>query len=83
MTDGSIGIGFAPSQDGGAIDDQNASTNEAATEGDTHQQYEQAFGRWRACRISKLPLLGEAGNVVLAVTIQRQTTGRSQYWPGS
>ena len=62
VSDGGIGVGSLPGEDGSAIDDQIACTNQAATDGNEHHEDEETFMNGSACRRRALALLGGAGN---------------------
>jgi hypothetical protein len=55
ITDGGIGVGSAPGQNGSTIDDQIAGADEAATHGGLYGQHEQSLGQWRSCHVTAFP----------------------------
>ena len=82
MANSGIGIGAPPRQNGCAINDQIARTNQTATDGDEDREHEEAFMQRRSGGSAALALLRRAGNPVLPLLVQRQAAGMSEGWPG-
>ncbi len=83
MTQSGIGVGATPRKARGAIDDQIASANQAATDGHEHREHEEAFMHQRTSGPTALALLRWAGNPILPLLVDRQAAGVRQGWPGT
>jgi hypothetical protein len=76
MTDGCIGVGTAPGQDGGTIDDEVARPDQLTPQSGQHVQHEEGLWQGRSGGLTALALLRGTGNAWLAITTQRQATGQ-------
>src|SRR5437763_14274552 len=76
MTKGRIRVGATPCENGGAIDDQIASTDEPTTQSGEHAEHEERFGQWRTSPLSAFALLGRTGNAGTTIFAQRAATGQ-------
>ncbi len=83
MTQRGIRVGATPGQDGGAIDDQITSANQAAADGQEHAEDEETFMHRCASGLAALALLRGARDPVLALSVHRQATTGCQGCPGS
>src|SRR5438552_3434063 len=72
---GGIGVGTAPGQDGGTIDDEVARPDQPTPQSGQHAQHEEGLWQGRSGGLTALALLGGTGNAWLAITTQRQATG--------
>src|SRR5215469_1021202 len=75
VANGSIGIGPAPSQDGGAVADEIAGTDEAAANRHSYHGDEQRLGPWSSGTRRPFPLLRGTGHPGGSLSVERQTTG--------
>ena len=73
-----IGIGSAPRQNRGAIDDQIAGSDQAAAHGSPHREHKAGLKERGSCRLPAFAQLGRAGNARLAIVPQRQATGQGR-----
>jgi len=78
MTNGRIRADSTPSQNGSAIDNQIARTDEPMTQGGEH---EEGLGQWGASPLLAFPLLGRTGNAGTTILARRQATGQGSDRP--
>ena len=71
MAKGGIGVSTAPGEDGNAIDDEIASTNEPTAQCSENGEDKQCFRQRCPGAISPLPLLRGARDVVTAILPKR------------
>jgi hypothetical protein len=82
MADSRIGIGPAPGQDRGTVDDEVAPARQAHPEPGAHQQHEEQLAGRGTRGPQPLALLRLAGHARLAIRSRGQPTGPGQRWPG-
>ena len=76
-----IGIGATPGQDGDAINDEIAGTNEPAAQRGENGEDKQRFRQWCPCTIPALPLLRRARNAGTTIPPKRQAARQGQGRP--
>jgi hypothetical protein len=76
-------VGFPPSESGSIIDDEIASTDQAAMEGSQYGQDEEGFMDGCPCSMSVLALLRDAGNANPSIPILKQPTRQGSGEPSS
>ena len=74
--EGRIRADSTPSQNGSAIDNQIARTDEPMTQGGEHTEHEEGLGQWGASPLLAFPLLGRTGNAGTTILAQRQAKGQ-------
>jgi len=74
VTGGRIGVRSAPDQDGSAIDDQIAGSDEPSTYGTPDGEHEEGLKRRRSCRLPAFAQLGRTGDTRVASRVERQAT---------
>src|SRR5258708_14972845 len=68
-----IGIDATPSQNGDAIDDEIASSNQPTTDGGQDSQDKQCLRQRRASKLSALALLRRTRNAGMAILVEWET----------
>src|SRR5438034_10534027 len=81
MTDGGIGVGASPSQDGSTIDDKVTRADQPPSDGDQHGEDEEGLWRRRSGDLPALALLGGTGNARLPIVPYWQATGQCKRGP--
>jgi hypothetical protein len=85
VADSGIGIGPAPSQNGGAVDDEIARTDEAAANRHAHRHAhrddEQCLGHWSANTRRSFPLLRGTGRPGGSLSVEWEATGERERGP--
>jgi hypothetical protein len=76
MSDGRVGVGSLPGENGSAIDDEIACANQAATERYEHREDEETFVERSSGRMTALTLLGRTGNAQPSLPVIWQATGQ-------
>src|SRR5436309_316513 len=81
VTEGGIGIGSAPGQDGSTIDNQIASSDQMATHGTPDREHKEGLKGRRSCGLPAFAQLRWAGNARPASCAEWQATGEGQSGP--
>jgi len=81
MADGGVWIGPAPRQDGVAIDDEIAGTDEAAADRRAYHDHEQCLGHGSASTRRPFPLLRGTGHLGASQSVEREVTGARECGP--
>ena len=76
MAEGGVRIGAAPGEDGCAVDDEIARSNQAAMESQQYRQHEETFKERSSCSTKAFALLRGARNVWASLLVQWQSTGQ-------